>query len=142
MAAVTIAEFDALLAAELPLATAWNFQTEAIGDGTARMRLPYSDQLLRPGGTVVGPAMMALADVALYAAVIGAIGLEPLAVTTSLTTNFLRKPPPGDLIADCRMIKVGRRLAYGEVSIYREGDPDPVCHVTGTYSIPPDRQVG
>lgn len=139
MAAVTIAEFERLLAEELPLAAAWDIRVEDIGDGTARVRLPCSDRLLRPGGTVVGPAMMGLADVALYAGVIGRIGLEPMAVTTTLTTNFLRRPPPGDLIATCRMIKVGRRLAYGEVTITREDDPDPVCHVTGTYSIPPGR---
>ena len=84
---------------------------------------------------------MSLADYGMYVAVLSAIGPVEMAVTTNLTCNFLRRPKPGAVIAHCRLIKLGRRLAYGEVSLYSEGDEDagPVAHVTATYSIPPER---
>ena len=91
---------------------------------------------MRPGGTVSGPTMMELADFAMYVAVFSAIGPQPLAVTTNLNINFLRKPTRADLIADARLMKVGKRLAVGEVTIYSEGTDEPVAHVTATYSIP------
>jgi uncharacterized protein (TIGR00369 family) len=80
--------------------------------------------------------MMQLADFAMYVAVFSAIGRQPLAVTTNLNINFLRKPGPSDLIADARLLKVGKRLAVGEVKIYSDGEAGPVAHVTSTYSIP------
>ncbi|MCY1529493.1 Thioesterase superfamily protein [compost metagenome] len=93
---------------------------------------------LRPGGTVSGPTLMAIADVALYVALLGEIGIVPLAVTTSLTINFLRKPEARQRIrGECRLMKVGKTLAIGEVSLYSEGLAEPVAHVVGTYSIPP-----
>jgi len=82
--------------------------------------------------------MMALTDYGMYAALLGAIGDVALAVTTNLNINFLRKPEPTDMIADCRVIKLGKRLAVLEVTIYSEGLDEPVAHATGTYSIPPD----
>ena len=95
---------------------------------------------LRPGGTVSGPVVMAVADVALYVALLGEIGIVPLAVTTSLTINFLRKPAADRrLVGVCRLLKVGRSLAMGEVSVYSEGLEEPVAHVVGTYAIPPTR---
>src|SRR3546814_709596 len=93
------------------------FLFESITDGQAVARLPFREDLLRPGGTVTGPAMMAMADVVMYAAVLSRIGPVKLAVTTSLNANFLRRPKPGDLLADGRLIKCGRRLAYGEVTL-------------------------
>ena len=93
---------------------------------------------LRPGGTVSGPVMMAVADFALYVAILGEIGLVPLAVTTNLSINFLRRPSPdSDVIGKCRLLKVGKSLVVGEVALYSEGDEDPAAHVVGTYSIPP-----
>ena len=82
--------------------------------------------------------MMGLADVTLYIAILGEIGIVPLAVTTNLNVSFLRKPEGGkNLIADCRLLKLGRTLAVGEVYIYSEGQEDKaVCHVVGTYAIP------
>ena len=80
---------------------------------------------------------MALADVAMYVALLGEIGLVPLAVTTSLNINFLRKPAQKDVIGEARLLKVGKRLAVGEVTLFSDGDPEPVAHVTCTYSIPP-----
>jgi uncharacterized protein (TIGR00369 family) len=82
--------------------------------------------------------MMALADFAMYVAVLAAIGPVPLAVTINLNINFLRKPAPGDLVGEARLLKLGKRLATGEVTIYSHGETEPVAHVTSTYSIPPE----
>jgi uncharacterized protein (TIGR00369 family) len=105
--------------------------------GGARVRQALRKHVLRPGGTVSGPAMMALVDVAMYVALLGAIGWVPLAVTTQLNINFLRKPEAKDLIAEGRMLKLGKRLAVGEVSLFSEGSEDLVAHATCTYAIPP-----
>lgn len=112
---------------------------EDTGPMTARLRLPIGDQHLRPGGTVSGPTMMALADTALYVAILASLGPVALAVTTNLNINFLRRPPVRDLVAEARLLKLGKRLAVGEVSLFSDGQPEPVAHVTSTYSIPPDR---
>lgn len=112
---------------------------EEVGPGTARLRLRYSDRNLRPGGTISGPAMMALADYAMYAVVLAHIGPVALAVTTNLSINFLRKPGPDDIVAEAKLLKLGRRLAVGDVLMWQEGLDGPVAHVTSTYSIPPDR---
>ena len=96
---------------------------------------------LRPGGTVSGPTLMAVADVALYVAILGEIGLVALAVTTNLTINFLRKPRADkDLVAKCSLLKVGKSLIVGEVSLYSADEEEPVAHVTGTYAIPPKKR--
>jgi uncharacterized protein (TIGR00369 family) len=110
---------------------------EALGKKSARVRFRVARKHLRPGDTVSGPTLMALADVAMYAALLGEIGLVPLAVTTNLNINFLRKPAQKDVIGESKLLKVGKQLAVGEVFIYSEGDPEPVAHVTCTYSIPP-----
>ncbi|MDO5666576.1 MAG: PaaI family thioesterase [Alcaligenaceae bacterium] len=112
-----------------------------VGDGEARVRHIVTAKDLRPGGTISGPCMMGLADVALYIAILGEIGIVPLAVTTNLNVSFLRKPDgEKNLIADCRLLKLGRTLAVGEVYIYSEGQEDKaVCHVVGTYAIPQSR---
>ena len=93
---------------------------------------------LRPGGTVSGPTMMAVADFAIYVAILREIGLIKLAVTTSFNINFLKKPLANkDILARCKLLKCGKTLAIGEVSIYSEGIDEPVAHAVGTYSIPP-----
>jgi uncharacterized protein (TIGR00369 family) len=104
--------------------------------GDVRVRWAFDATSLRPGGTVSGPTMMELADFAMYVAVFSAIGPQPLAVTTNLNINFLRKPAQADLLADAHLMKVGKRLAVGEVVIRSEGQSEPVAHVTATYSIP------
>lgn len=110
---------------------------EQVGDRSATVRQPVGISELRPGGTVSGPVMMAAADLALYVAILGTIGIVPLTVTTNLTINFLRRPAADrDIIAVCTLLKVGKTLAVGEVSLYSEGGPDPVAHAVGTYSIP------
>lgn len=111
---------------------------ESVGNKSARVKHLIGPAELRPGGTVAGPILMGLADAALYIAIFGEIGIVPLAVTTSLTINFMRKPSAdADVIADCKMMKIGRALAVGEVTLYSEGQDEPVAHVVGTYSIPP-----
>jgi uncharacterized protein (TIGR00369 family) len=112
---------------------------EDVGPMSARMRCDYHERHLRPGGTISGPTMMALADLALYAAILAQIGPVALAVTTSLNYNFLRKPGQAALIAEARLLKLGRRLAVGEVSLFSQGESEMVCHATGTYSIPAER---
>ena len=108
-----------------------------IGPMTARLRLPVTERNLRPGGTVSGPSMMSLADYAMYAVILGHIGPVALAVTTNLNINFLRKPGPSDIFAEAKLLKLGKRLAVGEVLITQPGLDGPVAHVTSTYSIPP-----
>src|ERR1700757_2233061 len=107
-------------------------------DGTScLLRQRYNDRMLRPGGTVSGPTLMALADFAMYVVLLSAIGPVGLAVTTNLNINFLRRGPPGrDVMAQARLLKLGKRLAVGEVSLMSAGSPEPIAHVTATYSIP------
>ena len=138
---MTLDELTAFLDREFPQIHLGgrSYFVDEIGPLTARMRMEYHERHLRPGGTISGPAMMALADLALYAAILAHIGPVALAVTTSLNFNFLRKPEPRALIADCRLLKLGKRLAVGDVSIYSEGSSDMVCHASGTYSIPDRR---
>jgi uncharacterized protein (TIGR00369 family) len=109
---------------------------ERVDYGSIRVRRHFHEDYLRPGGTISGPTMMELADFAMYVAIFSAIGRQPLAVTTNLNINFLRKPAPADLIAEAKLMKVGKRLAVGEVTITSDGSDDPVAHVTSTYSIP------
>jgi len=136
---ITIAEFNELTAKQLPFMVSMGAVTEEIGYGYARMRLPVENDHLRPGGTVAGPFLMGLADGLMYAVVLGMIGKVELAVTTNLNCNFLRRPKVADIIGEGKILKLGRRLAVGEVSLFSDGDTSPVAHVTATYSIPPDR---
>ena len=133
--AATKEELAAFMTAEFPQSKT---VIEAVGDMGATVSLAVGHGELRPGGTVSGPTLMALADTALYVAILGEIGIVPLAVTTSLNINFLRKPAGnGRVIGVCKLMKLGRSLAVGEVSLYSQGSDDPVAHVVGTYSIPP-----
>jgi uncharacterized protein (TIGR00369 family) len=102
------------------------------------MRVGVTDRHLRPGGTVSGPALMTIADTAMYYLVLGMIGPVALALTTNLNMNFLRAPKLGDIIAETEMLKLGKRLAVGQVTIYSDGSDEPVAHATVTYSIPPE----
>ncbi len=137
MSLITISELNEITDQRLPFARVYKFHVKRLSHLEAVVRLPASAEFLRPGGTIAGPAMMALADYALYAAVLASIGPVELAVTTNLSVNFLRKPLPGDLIAEARLIKLGKRLAVGDVTIHSDNDDEMVAHATGTYSIPP-----
>ena len=113
---------------------------EDAGDRSATVSHPVGPAQLRPGGTVSGPMLMTVADVALYVAILATIGLVPLAVTTNLNINFLRKPSPlNPILGVCRLIKVGRILVIGEVALYSDRNEEMVAHAVGTYSIPPKR---
>ena len=104
---------------------------------SATVRHTIGLEELRPGGTVAGPVLMAVADAALYVAIFGRLGIVPLAVTTSLTFNFLRKPESGrDIVGVCKLMKAGRSLAVGEVWLYSAGSDEPVAHAVGTYALP------
>jgi acyl-coenzyme A thioesterase PaaI-like protein len=130
-------EVATFMAAEFPQSKC---VVEAVGNRSATVSHHIGPDELRPGGTVSGPVLMGVADTALYVAILGEIGIVPLAVTTSLTINFLRKPSAAArIIGECKLMKVGRSLAVGEVSLYSEGSNEPVAHVVGTYSVPPRR---
>lgn len=130
----THAEIAKFLATEFPQTKC---TVEAVGNKAATIRHEIGIEELRPGGTVAGPVLMTVADVALYVALLGEIGIVPLAVTSNLSINFLRKPAADKaIIGRCKLIKVGRSLAVGEVSLYSEGSDEPVAHVVGTYAIP------
>ena len=135
---MSVEELEAFLDREFPQIHfgGRTYHVESVGPLAARLRMDYHERHIRPGGTISGPAMMTLADLALYVAILGQIGPVALAVTTNLSFNFLRKPARRALIADCRILKLGRRLAVGEVLITSEGETDIVCHATGTYAIP------
>jgi len=137
-AAMTVAELNRFLATEFPQVFHGDsgLSIEQVWHGGGRVRQAYQPQFIRPGGTISGPTMMALADFAMYVGVLASIGPVPLAVTTNLNINFLRKPEARDLIAECRLLKLGKRLAVGEVNIHSEGLDELVAHVTSTYSIP------
>ena len=131
----TKSEIIEFLATEFPQTKC---TVEAVGGMAATIRHEVGPHELRPGGTVSGPVLMAVADVALYVAILGEIGIVPLTVTTSLTINFMRKPAADRAVVGvCKLMKLGRSLAVGEVSLYSEGIDEPVAHVVGTYSIPP-----
>ncbi len=134
---MTAAEVGAYLDDVFPQVREGSTIIEAVGPMTATLRLPFLERNLRPGGTLSGPSMMALADYAMYAVILAHIGKVALAVTTNLNINFLRKPEPADIVAEARLLKLGRRLAVGEVTITQAGLDGPVAHVTSTYSIPP-----
>lgn len=129
-------EIAAFMAADFPQSQC---VVESVGNACATISREIGPLDLRPGGTVSGPVLMGIADVALYVALLGEIGIVPMAVTTSLTINFLRKPAGNRrIIAESRLKKVGKSLAVGEVDLFSEGAVEPVAHVVGTYSIPPD----
>ena len=128
-------EIVAFMALEFPQTKC---RVEAVGDDSSTLSHDIGIDELRPGGTVSGPVLMSIADVALYVAILGKVGIVPLTVTTSLTINFLNKPSAkARIIAECTLLKVGRTLIVGEVSLYSEGSNDLVAHVVGTYSVPP-----
>ena len=116
------------------------FRVERVEDRFTQVRMKHHPHHLRPGGTISGPSLMMLADTAMYIVLLAMIGPVAMAVTANLNINFLRKPEPGDIIARANLLKLGRRLAVGEIAMYSDNEPDPVAHATVTYSIPFERQ--
>ena len=135
---MSVKELERFLAAEFPQVfhPESGLAIEAVWERGCRVRQAFRHVSVRPGGTISGPTMMALADFAMYVAVLAAIGPVPLAVTVNLNINFLRRPAQRDLVAEARLLKLGKRLATGEVTICSQGEEEPVAHVTSTYSIP------
>jgi uncharacterized protein (TIGR00369 family) len=135
---MSVAELEEFLRVEFPQSFGSGDTTIESADGTTcLLRQRYSERMLRPGGTVSGPTLMALADCAMYVVLLSAIGPIGLAVTTNLNINFLRKGQAGqDVLAEARLLKLGKRLAVGEVNLLSGTSPDPIAHVTSTYSIP------
>lgn len=137
-AKMSVAELEGFLHREFPQAFSSGDITIDSADGqTCLLRQRFTEQMLRPGGTVSGPTLMALADFAMYVVLLSAIGPVGLAVTTNLNINFLRKGQPGrDVVAAAKLLKLGKRLAVGEVTLLSGTSPDPIAHVVATYSIP------
>lgn len=135
---MSVAELEEFLRVEFPQSFGSGDTSIESADGTTcLLRQRYSERMLRPGGTVSGPTLMALADCAMYVVLLSAIGPIGLAVTTNLNINFLRKGQAGqDILAEARLLKLGKRLAVGEVNLLSGTSPDPIAHVTSTYSIP------
>ncbi len=135
MSEISIKKFNTIVNNELHFAAETGLYLDKIEHGSATMILPYQEKSTRPGGTISGPSMMMLSDACMYAVVLSMLGEVKLAVTTNLNINFLRKPSNTDLRAEGSIIKLGRRLAIIEVSVFSEDEI--VSHATGTYSIPP-----
>ena len=131
---ISLVDFLALLDLHHPFARMLGIQVLEIGYGTATLALPPNPDFQRLGGIVAGPMLMGLADLAMYAAVVGATG-NPEAVTSSLTINFLRKSPPGIVLAHAKVLKTGR-LCAGDVTLTAEGGTDVLAHSVSTWSLP------
>ncbi len=130
-------EVTAFVCDVFPQAGSYQFTVGEVASGFIRVAMKITDDHLRPGGTISGPTMFALADVAAYLVILTHIGKVALAVTTNLNINFLAKPPLGDLVAECHLIKLGKRLAVCEVHIKSAANGILVAQATATYSIPP-----
>ncbi len=137
---MTAAEIEAFLHAQFPQAEGFG-TIEAIADDTLQLRLPFKDAYLRPGGTLSGPTLMSLADTATYFLLLAKLGPVALAVTTSLTMHFLRRPAARDAVAVARLLKLGKRIAVCDVLITTDGDDAPVAHATVSYALPPGTVV-
>jgi len=120
-----------------PQSDMYGWKLESVKPGAVTVAMDISDDHLRPGGTVSGPTMFALADVTAYLLILAHIGRVALAVTTNLNINFLAKPPHGDLVAEGSLLKLGKRLAVCDIRILSAVDETLVAHATATYSIPP-----
>lgn len=134
---MSVPEFNALLRDTIPTAGFFGIEAESIAEGSAVLRLSYSERLLRPGGTHGGPSMMALADLAMYAAVLSLNAGSTGALTTQLSVNFLARPPATDLLAECRIIVAHELSVVGRISVFPGSDAtNIVCTSICTYSIP------
>ena len=137
MTTLTADEVAAYIAEVFPQTASLALRIEALGAETIRVRMPVREEHLRPGGTVSGPTLVWLADCAMYMLVLSRIGRVPLAVTTNLNLDFLRRPSAPSLTAEGRLLKLGKRMAVGDVLLYAEGVDAPVARASLTYSIPP-----
>ena len=139
MPAMTPEELHKFLDEHFPQAAHLDLRIEHLDDTTIRVRQKTLDSHLRPGGTISGPTLMAMVDCGFYLLLLARLGPVAMAVTTNLNINFMRKPEPGDLLGEGRLLKLGKTLAVGDFTIWSEGLKDPVAHATVTYAIPPRR---
>ena len=135
--AITAAAFLELLRVAMPEVAGAGLSVEIPARGEVVARLPHDDRRIRPGGTLSGPTLFMLVDLALYGVTLSIVGMEPLAVTTDISMHFLRKPLPSELLCKARVLKAGRRLVIGDALVYMAGSDEPVAHGVGTYSVPP-----
>ncbi|MDE0310112.1 MAG: PaaI family thioesterase [Acidiferrobacterales bacterium] len=139
MSEFTVEEFNEIARTQLPLAETLGFVIEKVDQGECVVRAVFKDDHLRPGGTVSGPIMMALADFAMWGAIMSKAERVQMALTTNLNINFLLRPEPGDIVAVAKLMKLGKRLAVGSVDLYGSEQNKLVAHVTCTYSLPPSK---
>jgi len=133
-------DVEALIRAGVPMAEDIDFRVDQVGDRSASARVPFNERMVRPGGTLSGPVQMALADASMYAAILGTLGAEEMAVTSNLSINFLQRPGRADLHAHAELLRLGSRLAFCEVRLTSGDSPELVAHVTGTYALPGGRR--
>ena len=134
---LTALEVQTLIRSGLPMAEDIDLRIDRLDEKGVLARVPFQTKLVRPGGTLSGPTIMALGDAAMYAVVLGRLGRVEMAVTSNLNINFLLKPRPVDLLAEACILRLSRRQAVCEVSLYCAGNEDElVAHVTGTYALP------
>lgn len=137
-ALISVAEFRALMAEQHPFTPVLGIDVVAIGHGSATAFLPDQPAHQRLGGIVACPMLMALADVALYAAVVGATG-NAGAVTTSLSINFMRGAPPGGVLAQARIHKTGR-ICSGDCMLLTTAQPPVhIAQAISTWALPGSR---
>jgi len=141
-AGLSVEDVQHLLSHGIPMSEGMGVIVDGLPEGGAVLRVPYSDSLVRPGGTISGPVMMALADAAMYAAILGRLGAVIMAVTANLNIHFLHRPGKSDLIANAKILKLGKRLAVCEVALYSVGQSEMVAQVSGSYSLPPEAGSG
>ncbi|MBX2804175.1 MAG: PaaI family thioesterase [Myxococcales bacterium] len=134
---MSMAELDAFMEEHFPQERRFGATLQHLEPNRAVLRLPVGDANLRPGGTVSGPTLMTLADTAFYYLVLAMVGPRPLAVTTHLSIDFMRRPLPVDVLAEAELLKLGKRLAVGRVTLRSDGDPRAVAHAAVTYAVPP-----
>jgi len=138
MPVMTPEDLHRFLKEEFPQAPP-GISVDSVDDTTIRVRQKTLDSHLRPGGTISGPTLMAMVDCGFYLLLLARLGPVAMAVTTNLNINFMRKPEPGDLVGEGRLLKIGKTLAVGDFTIWNAGQEDPVAHATVTYAIPPRR---
>jgi len=131
---LTAAQLDAIF--QQHFGNGGGMRVEEVREGYARLRLPFHKWMLRPGDVVSGPALFTAADAAMYALVMAHLGPVVMAVTANMNLHFLAKAPAGDIVAECRLLRMGSRLAVMEVSLFTGPDRTFAAHVTGTYALP------
>lgn len=133
---LTAEQVEDVIRKGLPSAGGDSFRVEEVRVGYARIRLPFTRWMVRPGNLVSGPALFTAADAAMYALLLSHLGPVVMAVTANMNLNFLNPAPLGDVVAECKLLRLGMRLAVMEVSLFTGPDKTLVAHATGSYAVP------